>query len=40
MLSANMRAGQAGQGSTMLTGSQGIDPSTLTLGKTTLLGGG
>jgi hypothetical protein len=39
MLSANMQAGQAGQGSTMLTGPQGVDPSTLTLGKTTLLGG-
>jgi hypothetical protein len=32
----NARAGQSG---TMLTGSQGIDPAALTLGKTTLLGG-
>lgn len=34
--SQNARAGQSG---TMLTGSQGIDPAALTLGKTTLLGG-
>lgn len=40
LLSANLTAGQAGQAGTMLTGSAGIDPSTLTLGKTTLLGGG
>lgn len=39
MLSANMQAGQAGQGSTMLTGPGGVDPTTLALGKTTLLGG-
>jgi len=32
----NARAGQSG---TMLTGSQGIDPAALTLGKNTLLGG-
>lgn len=32
--------GRAGQSGTMLTGPQGIDPSLLTLGKTTLLGGG
>ena len=40
LLSANLTAGQSGQASTMLTGPAGIDPSTLTLGKTTLLGGG
>ncbi|SDC69428.1 hypothetical protein SAMN05428966_102130 [Massilia sp. PDC64] len=40
LLSANLTAGQNGQASTMLTGPAGIDPSTLTLGKTTLLGGG
>lgn len=32
----NARAGQSG---TMLTGTQGVDPSMLTLGKNTLLGG-
>jgi len=40
LLSANLTAGKTGQASTMLTGPAGIDPSTLTLGKTTLLGGG
>lgn len=39
MLSSAMLAGQSGQGSTMLTGSQGIDPSQLSLGKSSLLGG-
>ena len=39
MLSANMMAGKAGQSGTLLTGPQGVDPSQLTLGKTTLLGG-
>lgn len=39
MLSANMLAGKTGQSGTMLTGTQGVDPTTLTLGKTTLLGG-
>ena len=39
MLSANMLAGKSGQSGTMLTGSQGVDPSLLTLGKTSLLGG-
>lgn len=38
-LTAAMLAGKAGQSGTMLTGPQGIDPNTLTLGKTTLLGG-
>lgn len=32
------QAGKAGASGTMLTGSQGVDPSTLTLGKNTLLG--
>lgn len=40
LLSANLTAGQTGQSSTMLTGPAGIDPNLLTLGKTTLLGGG
>lgn len=40
LLSANLTARQNGQASTMLTGPAGIDPNTLTLGKTTLLGGG
>ena len=39
MLYDNQRANSGGTGSTMLTGSQGIDPSTLSLGKSTLLGG-
>lgn len=40
LLSANVAGGKTGQASTMLTGPGGIDPSTLQLGKTTLLGGG
>lgn len=40
LLSANVAGGKTGQASTMLTGSTGIDPSLLQLGKTTLLGGG
>lgn len=39
LMSANMLAGANGQASTMLTGPGGIDPSQLTLGKTSLLGG-
>lgn len=39
LLSANQDAGAMGQGSTMLTGANGVDPSLLQLGKTTLLGG-
>lgn len=39
LLAANMAAGANGQASTMLTGPGGIDPSQLTLGKTSLLGG-
>jgi Ni/Co efflux regulator RcnB len=38
MLDANMQASQRGAGSTMLTGPGGVDPSSLTLGKSTLLG--
>lgn len=38
-MAANMLAGKSGQSGTMLTGSQGIDPNSLTLGKSTLLGG-
>lgn len=33
-----MQAGRAGASGTMLTGSQGIDPNALALGKTTALG--
>ncbi len=33
-------ASRGGQAGTMLTGSQGLDASSLTLGKSTLLGGG
>lgn len=39
LMAANVLSGKAGAGSTMLTGPQGIDPSQLTLGKSTLLGG-
>ena len=35
-----MMAGKAGQSGTMLTGPQGVDPSSLLLGKSSLLGGG
>ena len=37
-MSAAQQAGKAGASGTMLTGPQGIDPSTLNLGKNTLLG--
>jgi hypothetical protein len=40
LLSANQAAAKAGQSGTMLTGPTGVDPSMLSLGKTTLLGGG
>ncbi len=40
LLSSNQMAAKGGQSGTMLTGPGGIDPSTLQLGKTTLLGGG
>lgn len=39
ILSAAEQASKTGVGSTMLTGSQGVDPSTLELGKKSLLGG-
>jgi len=38
-MAANVLAGKAGQSGTMLTGPQGVDPTSLTLGKSTLLGG-
>lgn len=38
-MAAAMLAGKQGQSSTMLTGPQGIDPATLTLGKGSSLGG-
>lgn len=40
MLSANEQAAKGGQGGTLLTGASGVDPSTLALGRSTLLGGG
>jgi hypothetical protein len=40
LLSSNRMAAQGGVGGTMLTGPSGIDPSALSLGRTTLLGGG
>lgn len=40
LLDKATQQGRAGQSGTMLTGPQGIDPSMLTLGKNTLLGGG
>lgn len=40
LLSANIAGANNGTSSTMLTGPAGIDPNMLTLGKTTLLGGG
>lgn len=38
ILDAATQAGKGGASGTMLTGAQGIDPSTLSLGKNTLLG--
>lgn len=38
ILAAQQQAGKQGASGTMLTGPTGIDPSTLTLGKNTLLG--
>ncbi|MHB1368644.1 MAG: hypothetical protein ACYCW7_00355 [Pseudomonadaceae bacterium] len=38
ILSATQQAGKAGASGTMLTGPQGVDPSALNLGKSTLLG--
>ena len=38
MLTANQNAATGGAGSTMLTGTAGVNPGTLQLGKNTLLG--
>ena len=38
VLAAAQQAGKSGASGTMLTGSQGVDPSALSLGKNTLLG--
>lgn len=38
ILSRAQQAGKGGQSGTMLTGSQGVDPNSLSLGKNTLLG--
>lgn len=38
LLSAAQQAGKAGASGTMLTGPQGVDPGSLSLGKSTLLG--
>ena len=38
MLAAAQQSGKAGASGTMLTGSQGVDPGSLSLGKSTLLG--
>lgn len=38
MLSANQGAAKGGASGTMLTGTQGVDPTQLQLGKSTLLG--
>ncbi len=38
MSSSNQMAAKGGVGGTMLTGPQGVDPKSLLLGKTTLLG--
>lgn len=40
LLAAQQASGKGGPGSTMLTGPSGVDPSLLTLGRNTLLGGG
>lgn len=40
LLSANLTGAKGGNSGTLLTGPLGIDPNTLNLGKTTLLGGG
>lgn len=39
LLAGNMLGTKGGVGGTMLTGPGGVDPSALTLGKSTLLGG-
>lgn len=38
ILAAAQQSGKAGASGTMLTGPQGVDPSALSLGKSTLLG--
>lgn len=38
ILSAAQQSGKSGPSGTMVTGPQGVDPSSLSLGKTTLLG--
>lgn len=38
LMAANMLAAKGGQSGTMLTGPQGVDPGSLMLGKTSLLG--
>lgn len=40
LLDGASQSARTGASGTMLTGPQGVDPSMLTLGKTTLLGGG
>jgi hypothetical protein len=39
MMAANLAAGKAGASGTMITGPGGVDPNSLTLGKTSLIGG-
>ena len=39
LLSANSQAAKGGQSGTMLTGPSGIDPNSLSLSKSSLLGG-
>jgi len=39
LLSSNAEAAKGGQSGTLLTGPGGVNPSALTLGRTTLLGG-
>ena len=39
MMASNLAAGKQGASGTMLTGPGGVDPSQLTLGKSSLLGG-
>ena len=40
LLSSNQAAGKGGQSGTLLTGPGGVSTNSLSLGKTTLLGGG
>lgn len=39
LMASNMLAAKGGQSGTMLTGPSGVDPGSLTLGKSSLLGG-